>query len=274
MPELPEVETIRRELKPKLINQRIIDCEIIRKDVIGHPKIESFSKSIINEKILDVQRRAKYLIIILSNNKKVIFHLRLSGSIIIKRCNAKKDRFTRLIIRLEKCQINFDEPRALGRVYALKDCETPEVLKGFFNLSYEPISPEYDFHYFQKMIIGRKTLIKSLLLDQRVCAGVGNIYSDEALFRAGIRPARKANTLRIEEIFRLLLALKQVLKEGIDEFGTTVSDYKRTSGNSGNFQNFLYVYDREGKPCKVCGKTIVLTRIGNRSSRYCPECQR
>ncbi|MGB9721526.1 MAG: bifunctional DNA-formamidopyrimidine glycosylase/DNA-(apurinic or apyrimidinic site) lyase [bacterium] len=274
MPELPEVETIKRELKPLIINRRIIGCEVLRKDIIGYPALNEFPQLLIGETILDIQRRAKYLIFVLSNDKRLLFHLRLSGAIIVKNCNAENNRFTRLVIRLDNCQINFDEPRALGRVYCLKNNEQPGVLKGFFKLSYEPISPEYDFLYFKNKIAGRHAMIKSLLLDQRLCAGVGNIYSDEALFHAGIRPTRKANSLKTEELFSLLIALKKVLRTGIDEFGTTVSDYKRTDGKSGNFQKFLFVYDREGKTCKICGRTIALVKIGNRSTRYCPGCQK
>ncbi|MEO0184666.1 MAG: bifunctional DNA-formamidopyrimidine glycosylase/DNA-(apurinic or apyrimidinic site) lyase [candidate division WOR-3 bacterium] len=310
MPELPEVETIKRELKPRIINQKIIGCRILRKDIIGHPTPKKFSQLIINETILDVQRRAKYLILVLSSEKKLIFHLRLSGKIFIfdakqalplqgsnhkfqmsnVKCQMKngkistylktknergeKLRFVRLIIKLENKWLIFSEPRALGRVYLIKKSERPNVLKGFFRLSHEPLSPEYDFQYFSNKIRNRKAKIKSVLLDQCMCAGVGNIYSDEALFHAGIKPTRKANTLETDEIFKLLMAMKQVLRKGIDEFGTTVSDYKRTDGKSGNFQKFLHVYDREGQPCRICGNTIVLTRIGNRSTRYCPKCQK
>lgn len=283
MPELPEVETIKRELKSEIINQRILNCEILRKDIIAYPEVEKFCKGLINEIVLDVARRAKYLIIVLSNGKRLIFHLRLSGRIFVREKTNKKgqknglvreSKFIRLIIELEKKWLIFSEPRALGRVYLIKENERPEVLKGFFNLSYEPISPEFDFQYFKDKLKNRKAKIKSILLDQSICAGMGNIYSDEALFHSGIRPTRRANTLKPEEIFKLLMAMKDVLRKGIDEFGTTVSDYKRTNGKSGNFQNFLYVYDREGKDCKVCGTKIVLTKVGNRSTRYCPKCQR
>ncbi|MCX7995349.1 MAG: bifunctional DNA-formamidopyrimidine glycosylase/DNA-(apurinic or apyrimidinic site) lyase [candidate division WOR-3 bacterium] len=291
MPELPEVETIKRELQPLIINQRIKDCKILRKDIIGYPSPERFCRGLINETIQDVIRRAKYLIIVLSNGKRLIFHLRLSGRIIVmdeekdlplkclesefkKTQFSEKFEFARLIIKLENKYLIFSEPRALGRVYLIKEDEKPDVLKGFYNLSYEPLSPEYDFNYFKNKIRNRKAMIKSVLLDQSICAGVGNIYSDEALFHSGIRPTRRANTLKIEEIFKLFLAIKDVLRKGIDEFGTTVSDYKRTDGKSGNFQNFLCVYDREGKPCKKCGKEIIVKKIGNRSTRYCPECQK
>ncbi len=297
MPELPEVETIKRELRAEIINKRITGCKILRKDIIGYPTPEKFCKGVMNETILDITRRAKYLIFVLNHEKRLIFHLRLSGSIIVfsaeqnppqTKLNFKfhnwdskietirfneKTKYVRLLLALEDNLLLFCEPRALGRVYLIKANERPHVLKGFFNLSYEPLSPEYDFQYFKDKIKKRKAKIKSVLLDQSICAGVGNIYADEALFHAGIRPTRKANRLKTEEIFKLLMALKQVLKKGIDECGTTVSDYKRTDGKTGNFQKFLYVYDREGKPCKKCGEKIVITKVGSRSARYCPKCQ-
>lgn len=274
MPELPEVETIKRELKPQIINQKIKDCIILRKDIIGCPRPKIFCESIIGEVITGVIRRGKYLIIELTNNKKMIFHLRLSGAITVKKYHSEPERFTRAIIKLDDYQLFFEEPRALGRIYFIKSDERPEVLKGLFNLGYEPISPEFDFSYFKKKLKGRKARIKSLLLDQNICAGVGNIYSDEALFHAGIRPLRRAKTLKIEEIFKLLFALKDVLNKAVENFGTTVSDYKRTNGKDGNFQDFLYVYSKEGKPCRVCGTKVTIKKIGNRHTRYCPKCQK
>jgi len=289
MPELPEVETIKRELKPEIINRRITGCKILRKDIIGYPEPEAFCKGIMDETIIDVERKAKYLIINLTNDKRLIFHLRLSGRIFVLnndnvlkskgeiRFNdgfVEKKKFIRLSLELEDKLLIFSEPRVLGRAYLIKGNERPGALKGFFNLSYEPISPEYDFQYFKDKLKKKKARIKSVLLDQCICAGVGNIYSDEALFHSGIRPTRRANTLKTEEIFKLLMAMKNVLRKGIDECGTTVSDYKRTDGRTGNFQNFLYVYEREGEPCRVCGARIVLTKVGNRSTRYCPKCQK
>lgn len=274
MPELPEIETIRRELRPKIIDQKIEDCRILRKDIVAYPPPKKFSKLIVNETVIDVTRRAKYLILYITNNKRLIFHLRLSGSISLRNLYIEPERFTRVIIKLNDYQLFFKEPRALGRVYLLIDDEKPKTLRGFFNLGHEPVSPEFDFKYFREKIKGRKARIKSLLLDQSICAGVGNIYSDEALFRAGIRPLRRAYRLKTEEIFRLLLALKDVLNEATKKFGTSVSNYKRTDGKNGSYQKYLHVYSREDEPCRICGTKIALKKIGNRSTRYCPKCQK
>ncbi len=274
MPELPEVETIRRELKSKIINQYIKGCSILRNDVIGHPAPKQFCKSIINEQIINITRVAKYLLLELTHNKRLIFHFRLSGTLYLRTHRVEPERFTRVIIKLDDYQLFFREPRVLGRVYLIEDADKSKVPKGLHNLGYEPLSPEFDFNYLRNKIRGRKARIKALLLDQNICAGVGNIYSDEALFHAGIRPLRRAYKLTVEETFKLLLTLKDVLNRAVDNFGTSVGDYTRTDGKDGNFQNFLYVYSREDEPCRICGTKIVVKKIGNRSTRYCPRCQK
>ena len=274
MPELPEVETIRRELKPRIINQRITGCTILRDDVIGCPSAKAFCRSVTNETVVDVVRKAKYLILQLTGDKRLIFHLRLSGTLYLRNRDMPAERFTRVIITLEKYQLFFREPRVLGRVYLLQEKDKPHVPKGLYTLGREPLSREFDYEYFRNKIRGRKAHIKSLLLDQTICAGVGNIYSDEALFHAGIRPLRRARRVTIEETEKLLVALRKVLQKAVDNFGTSVGDYTRTDGSNGSFQDLLYVYGREGKPCRVCEAHIVVKKIGNRSTRYCPKCQK
>lgn len=274
MPELPEVETIRRELEPKLLGRRITGCGILRPDIIGHPSPAAFRRGLTGRRITGVARRAKYLIIGLDSGRSLIFHLRLSGALIFKKTKAPELRHGRLIITMGKHELVFDEPRVLGRVYLLRPDERPPVLKGFFNLSHEPICREFDAAYFKNSVKHRKAPIKNLLLDQGICAGIGNIYADEALFRSGIRPSRRANTLTGREFGRLTKNLKQVLLDGIKHCGTTVSDYKRSDGRAGNFQKLLNVYSREGGPCRVCGTPIIYMKIGNRGTRYCPKCQR
>ncbi|UCD18837.1 MAG: bifunctional DNA-formamidopyrimidine glycosylase/DNA-(apurinic or apyrimidinic site) lyase [candidate division WOR-3 bacterium] len=273
MPELPEVETIKRELRGKIRGQRIVGCSIQREDIIAHPSAAAFCPSITGEQIIDVKRNAKYLILQLSNNKRLMFHLRLSGTIVVSPPNATPERFTRLAIQLSDYRLFFKEPRALGRVYLIDGNEVVPNLKGFYRLGCEPISDGFTFDYLKAKLKRRKARIKSLLLDQNICAGMGNIYSDEALFRAGIRPMRRANRITDKEIQKLQRMLKDVITDGIANFGTSVSDYKRTDGKEGSFQKVLHVYGREGEPCRKCGSKIVLKKIGNRGTRYCPKCQ-
>ncbi|MEO0225821.1 MAG: DNA-formamidopyrimidine glycosylase family protein, partial [candidate division WOR-3 bacterium] len=195
MPELPEVETIKRELLTQLIGIKIIKVIILRPEIIGYPEPEQFVKILRQTEIEDIVRKAKYLIFKLSNQQQLIFHLRLSGSLIITD-RSSKPRYSRIKFFLSNNRIlHFTEPRLLGRVYLIRENCRPEVLKGFFTLGREPIARNFDLDYLQNIIANRKACIKSLLLDQRIAAGVGNIYSDEALFQAGIRPTRRASTL-------------------------------------------------------------------------------
>ncbi|MGB3341919.1 MAG: bifunctional DNA-formamidopyrimidine glycosylase/DNA-(apurinic or apyrimidinic site) lyase [bacterium] len=274
MPELPEVETIKRELKPRLIHKKIKKCTVLRNDIIAYPDPKEFCKSITNESIIDVSRKAKYLFLELTNDKKIIFHLRLSGTISLRKARVKPERFTRVIISINGHQLFFNEPRALGRIYLVKGNRKLPMLKGLYNLGIEPTADSFNFSYMNGKLKGRKAKIKSLLLDQSICAGVGNIYSDEALFKAGVRPLRRAYRMTIKETARLVKALKDVIRKGIDNYGTSVADYHRTDGKDGSFQNFLNVYGKENEPCNVCGTKIVLKKLGNRSTRYCPKCQK
>ena len=273
MPELPEVETITRELRPKISGKTITGCQVIRQDVIAHPHPAQFCEEIIGEKIVAVSRKAKYLILELSHKKRLVFHLRLSGTISVIPLRHELHKFSRLALKMNDCMLLFNEPRVLGRVYLISPGEKPPNLKGFYKLGCEPISNDFTVDYLRAKIKNRKARIKSLLLDQHICAGMGNIYSDEALFRAGIRPLRRANRITNKEIEKLTKTLRDVITQGINNFGTSVSDYTRTDGKDGNFQNFLFVYGREGEPCKKCGTRIALKKIGNRSTRYCPKCQ-
>lgn len=274
MPELPEVETIRKELQARIIGQTVRGCTVLRNDVIGCPPPRMFCKDIQGEKILAVGRQAKYLIIQLTHDKRLVVHLRLSGSISIAAPDSPHERFTRVAFRLDDCQMFFNEPRCLGRLHLLKTKNDKNTPQGLCTLGLEPLVREFDFAYLRHKLKGRKAPIKSLLLDQRISAGVGNIYSDEALFRAGIRPLRRAHRITIPETRRLVTTLKDVLSIALKHFGTSVGDYVRTDGATGRFQDLLYVYGRENEPCRVCGTFIKVKKLGNRSTRYCPKCQK
>lgn len=274
MPELPEVETIRRELNQVLPGKKITGCFIIRPDIIGYPSPALFRRRLIGRQIFRVDRRAKYLVLRLDQESSLIFHLRLSGALRYTKNRKENVRHGRLILRLGSDNLIFSEPRVLGRAYLIESNNLPSCLKGFNRLSYEPLVRKFNAAYLHNRIKHRQAPIKNLLLDQSICAGTGNIYADEALFRAGIRPDRRAGTLNHAEIVRLVKKLKEVLRAGIKYGGTTVSDYKRIDGRTGGFQRSLQVYGRENEPCRVCGTTIIYMKIGNRGTRYCPTCQK
>jgi formamidopyrimidine-DNA glycosylase len=275
MPELPEVETIRRELRPNLVGKRIIGVRVFRRDIIGYPKARSFRARLTGNKIAALKRRGKYLIIQLKNRATLILHLRLSGQLLLIKSSSSRLRFERLRFNLSGGKaLAFVEPRVLGRAYFFRETENPAPLKGFFNLGLEPIMDRFDKNYLKSKLNRRKAKIKDLLLDQSIAAGVGNIYSDEALYLAKIHPLRPGNTLTDPEIARLTQSLRKVLEDGIRALGSSFSDYRRPDGREGNYQNRTRVFGQEGNPCRRCRTKIEITKVGNRRTRFCPRCQK
>lgn len=278
MPELPEVETIRRELEPLLKGHRVQAVRTSRADIVGWPAPKQFAAGLTGRRILHLARKGKYLIVRLDQpGLALVIHLRLSGHLKVMDRHAPVQRFERIRFTLSGGKaLIFIEPRVLGRVYLVDEAKLPSVLKGLQELSLEPIHPGFDAKYLKGKVGHRTASIKGLLLDQSIAAGIGNIYSDEALFRSGIRPMRSAHRLRRCEYPRLARALREVLRDGIRHMGTTMSDarYQRPKGMPGGFQKYLMVFDREGEPCRVCGTVIKSCRIGSRTTRYCPKCQK
>ncbi len=276
MPELPEVETIRRELKPYVLNRRIIKINIQRPDIIGYPSADVFRKGVTGKTINNLVRKAKYLIFELNTDMSMIVHLRLSGQLLVwnpkKQTEPKHERIRFYLS--DKNILSFVEPRVLGRAYLVSKNNYPDVLGGLKELGLEPIDRKFDFDYLYAKLKERKAPIKHLLLDQSIAAGVGNIYSDEALYLAGIYPLTRTNRLTKADIEKLTQTLKQVIRAGIKSKGTSVSDYLRPDGKEGSYQFCAYVFDREGEKCRKCNTTIEFKKIGNRRTRFCPKCQR
>ena len=279
MPELPEVETIRRELEPLLTGRRFTGVEVSRPDIIGWPKPAGFVAGAVGRQINGTGRRGKYLVLALDRGYEVIIHLRLSGRLEVLPSRRAALRFERIRFRLTGGRaLALVEPRALGRVYLVEAGNYPPVLRGMTAMGPEPTSREFGAAFLAARLAGRRTAIKNLLLDQKVCCGVGNIYSDEALYRAGVRPTRPAGDLSPAEVGRLAASLRKVIREGIRWCGTTLDDgrYQRPGTEHGGFQHRLGVYGREGEACRGpgCRRTILRVKLGNRSSCYCPVCQK
>lgn len=277
MPELPEVETIRRALEPELAGRTIRSVTVARPDIVGYPaSVGGFSRALIGRRIERLGRTGKYLVLHLDGERDLIFHLRLSGHLEVITGTRKPD-YERVRFSLSGARaLSFAEPRVLGRVYAVRSGQYPPGLTGMARMGPEPISTAFTCDFLAAQFRGRTAPVKSLLLDQRVCCGVGNIYSDEALFRAGIRPQRRAGVLRKAEVGRLAASLRSVLNDGIKWCGTTMDDgrYVMPDGASGRFQSRLAVFGREGERCRKCSSIIRRSRIGNRSTHYCPNCQK
>jgi len=278
MPELPEVETIRLMLRPLLVGRRIVRAHVRRRDIVGFPGPRGFERGIAGRTVAELGRRGKYLIIRLDLERELIVHLRLSGHLEV----VDKDeevKYERVRFDLDDGKaLSFAEPRVLGRVYLVQQDKYPSELAGMMKMGPEPIHADFDAAYLRERLRGRTAPVKNLLLDQRVACGVGNIYSDEALFRAGIRPLRKAGRLGGAEVDQLARALADVLRDGIKWCGTTLGDgrYRLPEGETGSFQKKLAVFGREGERCRRRGCTGVVRRqrVGGRSTHYCPVCQR
>jgi formamidopyrimidine-DNA glycosylase len=270
MPELPEVETLARELRRALVGRSIVGVEVRWPRTVTAPDPETFARRLVGRRIQEIQRRGKWLLLGLDEGDWLLVHLRMSGRLAVESADAPEDPYTRVVLHLDDGhRLRFSDPRKFGRM-ALTAC--PEEWLG--DLGPEPLdlTPEQ----LAEMLQGRRVRLKSLLTDQHFLAGLGNIYTDEVLWRADLHPLRCADTLTPGEVTRLHRAIQQVLEEAIARRGTTLPDqrYVLPDGRPGEFAAHLAVYGREGYPCPRCGAPIARTRVGGRSARFCPQCQR
>ncbi len=274
MPELPEVETIKRGLQKRVVGKTIAQVEILDPISIGFPSPEQFATALEKRLFTEVRRRGKYLIISLDSDKKLIAHLKMTGQLVCLEKDVPREKHTYLIFHFtDGSQLRLNDARQFARLYLVSSLEDP-VISGLSNLGPEPLEDDFTLERFKKLLNKRKGQIKPLLLNQSFIAGIGNIYANEILFRARILPDRKANSLSEGEIEELFKAIRETLAEGIKHRGTTIANYVDADGEEGKFQNYLKVYGRSGKPCYKCQGTIKHAIIGGRSSFFCPNCQK
>ncbi|NJC97509.1 MAG: DNA-formamidopyrimidine glycosylase [Anaerolineales bacterium] len=264
MPELPEVETFARQLKPVLVGRTILSADLRWNRTLAMPTPRRFKEQIQGQKILDVGRRAKYLNIQLSDYHLLI-HLRMSGDLILRDSSSKPEKHDRLVIHLSGDQsLAFNDTRKFGRVWLTAN---PEEVLG--KLGPEPLGREFTPQWLYNSLTGKKRQLKPLLLDQTFIAGLGNIYTDEALHIAKLHPLRASDSITAKQAEALHEAIRKVLKTGIRRNGASIDWVYR----GGEFQNYFRVYDQEGKPCPVCGTPIQRIIVGQRSTHFCPYCQ-
>jgi len=264
MPELPEVETVVRELRSQVIGKDISQIVSLRDGTVNDRR-ENVSEIGV---VISVRRRGKYIIIDTMNDVLLV-HLRMTGKLIYAAEPGERSRFCRAEIHFKDGSLlYFDDVRTFGGIDILQKSELDGALS---KLGVEPFSDEFTTSYLQKRMRNRIAPVKSILLDQREIAGLGNIYVCEILHRAGISPKRSGGKLSLEEIEKIVKETRQVLSEAIDKNGTTISDYRRVDNKQGEFQNFLRVY---GKKRCHCGEEIARIKQSGRSSYYCPSCQK
>lgn len=266
MPELPEVETVRRELAPRLEGRAIVRAE--RVDAPAGPKYEGLTRAA-GQRIVAVGRRGKFLVMPLSGGDELIVHLGMTGALSFE---APEDH-VRVRVRLDEGALYFRDPRRFGRFVVLAPGERAR-LPTLAAMGPEPLEDAFTAAVLAAGLGRSRAAIKAVLLGQKVVAGVGNIYADEALFRAGVHPEVPAAALSRARVARLWAAIREVLQAGVDDGGTTLSDYRRVDGSRGEHAAALLVYRRAGQPCPTCGRTLERIVIGQRGTTFCRRCQR
>jgi len=265
MPELPEVETIKRELEKTILGKKIIGVHINNPKVIREPSADKFRKGLIGTSFKDVLRRAKVLILELSNGKSLVIHLKMTGQLVYPG-NAEKSRVS---FKLSDGKLlDFNDQRLFAELRLLDDWHSLKFIQG---LGPGPFDITLD--KFKEMLAAKKTKIKPLLMDQQFISGIGNLYAAEALFRARIHPGRPAQSLSDKEKEMLFKEIKETLNEAIQHKGSSVDQYRQLSGEPGDYAKYHKVYGREGKPCPVCKTPIKRISLGGRGTYFCPKCQ-
>lgn len=281
MPELPEVETIKRGLYRRL-RGKVIRRVIISPDPKGsrvlrrYPSRRRFVGKVTGRKIVTIKRRAKYLLFCLDSGETMIIHLGMSGQLLLRPLRSASPQHTRIVFTIaDGGDLFFVDPRKFGEVYLYSRAEGDTVIDPF-SLGPEPLGKSFTPEVLERKLHDRRSPIKVALLDQKLIAGLGNIYTDESLFRARIHPEKVSSYLTEKEIKLLHKSIREVLREAISLQGTSAADrqYVDSEGALGKFQTRLKVYQRKGEECLCCGAVIETIKLGGRTTHFCPRCQR
>ena len=272
MPEIAEVQTVREVLKRKVLRKRIKNVNIIYNKIIEND-IDDFKKRIIGKEFIDIDRRGKWLLFDLGEDY-LCSHLRMEGKYFCKDHNEEIDKHEHIIFEFDdNTDLRYKDVRKFGRMCLVKkdeiDSYEPVAKQGI-----EPISDKLSKEYIYERFKNKKIPIKSLLLDQTIIAGLGNIYADEVAYRAKVNPLKMGNEIKISECERIKDACKEIITKAIEYGGTTIRSYTSSLGVTGHYQDFLEVHTKEGKKCNRCGSIIKKEKVGGRSTYYCPKCQK
>lgn len=274
MPELPEVETVRRGLEPVMTGQRIAHADI-RREGLRWPFPANMAGRLVGQRVERLRRRAKYILVDLNGGETLIIHLGMSGRMLISD-GAELIKHDHVVLDMENgVRITFNDPRRFGMM-DLCTTEKLDEYRLFVDMGPEPLGNSFDAEYLKAKLKGRKLPIKSALLDQKTVVGLGNIYVCEALWRAKITPTLLAGKITARKLQELAPTIRDILSEAIDAGGSSLKDYRQADRELGYFQHSFAVYGREGEPCKTegCGRNITRIIQSGRSTFYCPKCQK
>jgi formamidopyrimidine-DNA glycosylase len=280
VPELPEVETVRRGLDRLVVGRRIASVEVGRERTVRRTSAQAIIDGLTGATILGTRRHGKYLLLTLDTGDEVMIHLRMSGRVLVADPGEARPPHTHVVAILEgepAAELRFVDPRTFGEVVVFDPSNALVELPELARLGVDPIAGDLDRATLRRILLGRRRQLKALLLDQHVIAGIGNIYADEILHAARIRPDRLSDSLTGQEITRLHRELHRILGEAIEAGGSTLDDtqYVDAEGAGGWFQLNHRVYDRAGERCLTCGKGVVVrVPFAGRSTHFCPRCQK
>ena len=272
MPELPEVETVKNVLKDTILNRQIIGIDVYYNRIIQDIDENSFKQQLVNKTFVDILRKGKFLIFVLSDNTYLISHLRMEGKYFIKKQELETEKHEHIVFHLDNgCDLRYHDTRKFGCMW----------IRNEENLySSQPLSKLatdanlIGLEELKQNLLGVKRPIKEVLLEQERIAGIGNIYADEILFKSKIHPLTKACDLNDSDLKNIILYSKEILNEAIQSGGTTIRSYTSSLGVTGRFQQQLYVHTKDGEKCLSCGNIIEKMRVGGRGTYYCPHCQK
>ncbi|KGE16310.1 DNA-formamidopyrimidine glycosylase [Paenibacillus wynnii] len=274
MPELPEVETVRRTLNALIKGKQIEHVTVRLARIIQRPDdIQAFAHLLAGHSIIDVQRRGKFLRIVL-DGLVLVSHLRMEGRYGLYSSNDPLDKHTHVIFHFtDGSELRYNDVRQFGTMHLFQQDEDL-LLAPLNKLGQEPLEPSFTLERFKEIVADKSTKIKSLLLNQEYVVGIGNIYVDESLHRAGIHPEDSAKSLNDKQLDKLYQAIVATLTEAVNAGGSSIKSYVNGQGESGTYQQQLIIYGRKNEPCSSCGTMIEKTVVGGRGTHYCPNCQR
>ena len=273
MPELPEVETVKETLKRLVIGKKIIGVTVNYSNIIEYPNVQLFKKEIINQTINDIKRRGKWLLFDL-DNYYLLSHLRMEGRYFYKNKNDEHLKHEHVIFNFsDETELRYLDSRKFGKMHLLekKDAYNQKPLN---ELGLEPWDDNLTISYLKEKYKNKKLPIKTVILDQSIIVGIGNIYADEILFLSNINPLKKASLLNDAELLNIIKYTKEILEKAILNGGTTIRSYESSEGVHGKFQQNLLVHNRENKDCPNCKNKIIKIKVGGRGTYYCPNCQK